>query len=117
MSSTTNPAALKRVDTPRPDWLETTGASIYQMTALNSMDPNAAIGKRKRMAAKKRSNKKLAPQNRKILAFEIDLLATIPGESLMTDLGIERGIMGMLVRRQLVLRRWGEKAGPACMCT
>jgi len=27
-----------------------------------------------------------------------------------------RGIMGTLVRRQLVLRRWGEKADPACMC-
>jgi hypothetical protein len=24
--------------------------------------------------------------------------------------------MGMLVRRQLVLRSWGEKADPACMC-
>ena len=89
MSSTTNPAALKRVDTPRPDWLNTTGASIYQMTALNSMDPNVATGKRKRTAAKKRSNKKPAPLNWKIEAFEIDLLATIPGESLITDLGIE----------------------------
>ena len=28
-----------------------------------------------------------------------------------------RGIMGRLVRRQLVLRNSAEKADPACMCT